>query len=218
VAPFDPVADAVRAALAARPPRRLEVEGFRRAAVLVPLLRRPEGASVLFTRRTTGVRKHKGDISFPGGHIEPGEGAREAALREAREEVALAPGDVEVLGELDERPVVTRYVVTPVVGLVRDPPARFDREEREVEEVFEVPLARLLEPGMPRGEWWDASRLPPGAVPRPLLDLLEEELDRERNAYRVWFYDAAPDRVIWGLTARVLKDLIDRAFRPGDAR
>jgi len=204
----------VRAALAARPPRRLEVEGFLRAAVLVPLLARPEGPTLLFTRRTDSVRRHKGEIGFPGGHVEAGEAPREAALREAREEVALDPSAVEVLGELDERPVVTRYVVTPVVGLVRRPPAGFSRQEREVREVFEVPVDRFLDPGMPRGEWWDGSRLPPGASRRPLLDLRDEEIDREAGRYRVWFYDVAPDRVIWGFTARVLKDLLDRSLAP----
>jgi 8-oxo-dGTP pyrophosphatase MutT (NUDIX family) len=190
------------------------LEGFRRAAVLVALLSRPGGPTLLFTRRTESVRKHKGEVGFPGGHLEPGETARHAALREAREEVALDPEAVEVLGELDERPVVTRYVVTPVVGLVRAPPDRFERQEREVGEVFEVPVGRFLEPGMPRGEWWDASRLPEDAVPRPLLDLRDEEIDRRAGRYRVWFYDVAPDRVIWGFTARVLKDLVERAFSP----
>jgi 8-oxo-dGTP pyrophosphatase MutT (NUDIX family) len=206
----------LRAALAARPPRRLSVEGFHRAAVLVPVLARPEGPALLFTRRTDSVRKHKGEIGFPGGRVEPGEMPREAALREALEEVALDPAAVEVLGELDERPVVTRYVVTPVVGLVRRPPDGFSREEREVREIFEEPVHRFLDPGMPRGEWWDGSRLPPDAEHRPLLDLRDEEIDREAGRYRVWFYDLAPDRVIWGFTARVLKDLVDRALAPRD--
>jgi 8-oxo-dGTP pyrophosphatase MutT (NUDIX family) len=204
----------LRAALAERPPRRLAVEGFHRAAVLVPVLARPEGPTLLFTRRTDSVRRHKGEIGFPGGRMEPGEVAREAALREALEEVALDPAAVEVLGELDERPVVTRYLVTPVVGLVRRPPDGFSPEEREVREIFEVPVGRFLDPGMPRGEWWDGSRLPPDAERRPLLDLRDEEIDREAGRYRVWFYDVAPDRVIWGFTARVLKDLVDRALAP----
>lgn len=210
---FDTAAARVRGALAARPPRRLAVEGFQRAAVLVPLLRRPAGPTILFTRRTEAMRRHRGEIAFPGGHVEPGEAPREAALREAFEEVGLAAGAVELLGELDERPSVTRFVVTPVVGLVAEPPEAFGREEREVREVFEVPLAALLAPGRPRGEWWDSRRLPPELPRRPLEDLADEEIDREGGRYRVWFFDVAPDRVIWGLTARVLKDLLDRALR-----
>lgn len=211
---FETAAARIRAALAARPPQRVEVPEFRRAAILVPLLARPSGPSFLFTRRTETVKKHRGEISFPGGHLEPGEEPLAAALREAREEVGLEPERVEVLGALDQRPSVTSYLVTPFVGLVREPPGDFLREEREVHEVFEVPLARLLDPGMPRGEWWDARRLPPGLPPRRLDDLADVEVDRANGRYRVWFFDVAPDRVIWGLTARVLKELIDRALRP----
>lgn len=210
---FDQAAERIRAALAVRAPRRLSIEGFQRAAVLVPLLDRPEGPTLLFTLRTDSMQKHRGDISFPGGRQEAGEAPRATALREAQEEIGLDPSAVELVAEMDERPVLTRYVVTPVVGLVRSPPARFVRQEREVREVFEVPLRRFLEPGAPRGEWWDVSRLPPEAIPRPLLDLRDEEIDSAAGRYRVWFYDIAPDRIIWGLTARIVKDLMDRALR-----
>ncbi len=155
---LDEAASQIAAALSARPPRRVSVDGFERAAVLVPLLARPGEPTLLFTRRTELVTRHRGEISFPGGHLEPGEGPRDAALREAREEVALEPASVEVLGELDERPTVTSYVVTPVVGLVRYPPERFRRQGGEVAEVFEVPLATLAAPGLPRGEWWHRRR------------------------------------------------------------
>lgn len=211
---LEEAASQIAAALSARPPRRVSVDGFERAAVLVPLLARPGEPTLLFTRRTELMTRHRGEISFPGGHLEPGEGPRDAALREAREEVALEPASVEVLGELDERPTVTSYVVTPVVGLVRHPPERFRRQGGEVAEVFEVPLATLAAPGLPRGEWWHRRSLPPGILERRLDDLAEDEFDRERGRFRVWFYDVAPDRVIWGFTARVLKELIDRALRP----
>lgn len=211
---FDDAASRIAAALSSQPARRVSVDGFRRAAVLVPLLARSDGPTLLFTRRTELVTKHRGEISFPGGHLEPGEDVRAAALREAREEVALEPASVEVAGELDERPTVTSYVVTPVVGLVRHPPPRFRRQDGEVAEVFEVPLSTLAAPGLPRGEWWHPRSLPQGIPQRRLEDLAEDEVDREGGRYRVWFFDVAPDRVIWGLTARVLKELLDRAFRP----
>jgi len=210
---LDDAVSRIGAALSARPPRRVSVDGFRRAAVLVPLLARPSGPTLLFTRRTELVTRHRGEISFPGGHLEPGEGPREAALREAREEVELEPASVEVLGELDERPTVTSYVVTPLVGLVREPPDLFGRQHREVQEVFEVPLATLAAPGLPRGEWWTPRDLP-GVPARRLDDLPDDDIDREGGRYRVWFFDVAPDRVIWGFTARVLKELLDRAVRP----
>jgi len=208
---YEDAARRIRAALAARPPRRVAVDGFDRAAVLVPLLRRPEGPTLLFTRRTEALKKHRGEISFPGGHLEGREDARAAALREAEEEVALDPARVEVAGELDDRPSVTRIVVTPVVALVPDPPDGFRRDAREVREVFEVPLDRFLAPGAARVEWWDGSRLPPDAPRRPLLDLRSEDVDAA-GRYAVYFFDIAPDRVIWGLTARVVRDLVLRAF------
>jgi 8-oxo-dGTP pyrophosphatase MutT (NUDIX family) len=208
---YDDAARRIRAALAARPPRRATIHGFGRAAVLVTVLRRPGGPTLLFTRRTESLKKHRGEISFPGGHLEGSESARAAALREADEEVALDPARVEVAGELDDRPSVTRIMVTPVVGLVPDPPVGFHRDEREVDEVFEVPLARFLAPDAARVEWWDASRLPADAPRRPLLDLGSEEVDGA-GRYAVYFFDVAPDRVIWGLTARVVKDLVRRAL------
>jgi len=211
---FEQAGTRIREALAGRRPRRISLPSFQRAAVLVPVLRRVDGPTLLFTRRADGLRRHRGEISFPGGHLEGAEDARAAALREALEEVALDPGAVEVVGDLDDRPSVTQYLVTPVVGLVAEPPASFGRDEREVEEVFEVPLAKFLDPGSLRFEWWDGSRIPPGAPRRPLLDLDDEEVDREQGRYRVYFFDAVAGsgRVIWGLTARVLKDLLDRAF------
>ncbi len=209
---FDQASRRIRAALAARQPRSVALEGYRRAAVLVPLLRRAEGATVLLTRRTERLRQHRGEIAFPGGHVEAGEAPGAAALREAREEVALEPDRVEIAGQLDDRPSVTGFIVTPVVGLVADPPSTFRAEEREVHEVFEVPLARFVGPDAARCEWWDASRLPPGTPVRPLADLAADEVDAAARRYRVWFFDVAADRIVWGLTARVVKELVERAF------
>ncbi|HET6923913.1 MAG TPA: CoA pyrophosphatase [Anaeromyxobacteraceae bacterium] len=196
--------------MSARPPRRLSLDGFAHAAVLVPLLRRAGGPTLLFTRRTEGLKNHRGEIAFPGGRCEAGEDARAAALREAREEVTLEPRQVEVAGELDDRPVISRFMVTPVVGLVAEPPQVFGRDEREVHEVFEVPLGRFLAPGVQRFEWWNASRLPPGLPLRPLADLRSDEVDPETGRYKVYFFDVAPDRVVWGLTARLVRDLLER--------
>src|SRR5438477_9842324 len=119
---------------------------IRSAAVLVPVVKRKHGLTVLFTRRTAHLNDHAGQISFPGGRSEPGDAdAAETALREAAEEIGLAAAQVEVLGDLPEYVTVTGYRVTPVVGLVT-PPLDLRPDPFEVAEIFEVPLAFLLEP------------------------------------------------------------------------
>jgi 8-oxo-dGTP pyrophosphatase MutT (NUDIX family) len=119
---------------------------IRPAAVLVPLVRREGGLTVLFTRRTAHLNEHAGQISFPGGRSEPGDAyAAETALREAAEEIGLAAERVEVLGELHKYVTVTGYRVTPVVGLV-NPPLALRLDDFEVAEVFEVPLEFVLDP------------------------------------------------------------------------
>lgn len=116
------------------------------AAVLVGLVARDDGVHVLLTRRSEHLRDHAGQISFPGGRAEPADASPEAtALREAAEEVGLAPERVEVLGRLPEYTTVTRYVVTPVVALVH-PPLALKLDAFEVAEAFEVPLQFLMTP------------------------------------------------------------------------
>ena len=115
------------------------------AAVLVAILERPSGLSVLLTRRTIELSSHAGQISFPGGRAEPADPTPAAtALREAQEEVGLEPARVELLGRLDNYLVGTGYRITPVVALVT-PPKRFVCDPREVAEAFEVPLPFVLE-------------------------------------------------------------------------
>jgi len=118
----------------------------RPAAVLVPIVERPEELRVLFTRRTAHLRDHSGQISFPGGRAEPRDASPEAtALREAEEEIGLDPRRVEVLGKLSDYHTRTDFRVTPVVGLVAAP-FELRLDAHEVDEVFEVPLSFLLDP------------------------------------------------------------------------
>jgi 8-oxo-dGTP pyrophosphatase MutT (NUDIX family) len=209
----------IRAALAERSGAPLEVAGFRAAAVLVALLHREGGPTLLFTRRTESVPSHKGEISFPGGAREPGEDAVRAALREAEEEVGLAPPLAEPLGALDDVPSIARFVVTPVVAAVRAPPAAFRPAEFEVSEPFELPLAALLDPGQRRTSLFDPALLPPEL---PLAFLRSEaarripfeEVDPATGHWKIRSFHADPARVVWGLTARILADLLDRAFHP----
>jgi len=117
-----------------------------RAAVLVPLIERESGLTVLLTQRTSHLRDHAGQISFPGGRCEESDATMVVtALREAQEEVGLDPAQVEVLGLLPEYRTGSGFSIRPVVGLVR-PPLNLKLDDFEVAEAFETPLAFLLDP------------------------------------------------------------------------
>jgi len=148
-------AAALRQRFAAPPPWTPETRGDgrlfegrerRAASVLVPLVERDGGVTVLLTRRTAHLRDHAGQISFPGGSAEASDGdAVTTALREAEEEIGLARQSVEVIGTLPEYRTVTYYDVTPVIALVR-PPFTLALDAHEVADAFEVPLAFLMTP------------------------------------------------------------------------
>ena len=154
------------------------------AAVLVPIIAHPEGLTVLFTRRTATLKAHSGQISFPGGRAEPGDPNRQhTALREAEEEIGLPPARVEVLGELPEYNTRTGFRVTPVIGLIQ-PPLELVPDAREVDEVFEVPLAYVLDPTNHRRE--------------------SRQIGARMATYYVIEHQG---RIIWGATAGMLVNL-----------
>ena len=128
--------------------RRQGVEGKRpRAAVLIPLYGPGPDFRVLYTVRTQEVEHHKGEISFPGGGVEPADESLEhTALRETHEEVGIAPADVTLLGRLDDIITISDFLVTPVVGRVEAFPYSFTPARLEVAEVLEVPLSHLRDP------------------------------------------------------------------------
>ncbi len=136
----DPARDALTAAITRRTP----------AAVLIGVVERPGGPAVLLTQRTEHLRDHAGQISFPGGRIEPGDASpAAAALREAEEEIGLEPARVELLGELTPYDTVTGFRIHPVVGWIQPPLAlRLDRFE--VADAFEVPLQFVADPANQR--------------------------------------------------------------------
>ena len=128
--------------------RRL-VEHFPRnpvpAAVLVPLVDRPEGLSVLLTQRASQLARHAAQIAFPGGRLEPDDpDIASAALREAQEEIGLDPGRVRVFGYLPDHVVISGFRVTPVLGIVA-PPFSLELNPAEVAGVFEVPVNHVLD-------------------------------------------------------------------------
>jgi 8-oxo-dGTP pyrophosphatase MutT (NUDIX family) len=119
---------------------------LKQAAVLMPLVRRPGGPTVLLTQRTAHLRAHAGQVSFPGGRMEGCDASpAHAALREAHEEVGLQATEVEVVGQLPAYRTVTAFEVTPVVAWVH-PPLHLRPDPREVQDIFEVPLVFLMNP------------------------------------------------------------------------
>ena len=117
---------------------------YRPAAVLVPIIARDDGVTVLLTQRSAHLPDHGGQISFPGGRLEEGDAdAVDAALREAEEEVGLPQGKVTVLGAMEQRATISNYRVTPIVALA-EPFAPIAQQE-EVSEIFEVPLSFVLD-------------------------------------------------------------------------
>jgi len=120
------------------------------AAVLMPIVERPEGLSLLLTRRASALKRHAGQISFPGGRLESTDaGPLAAALRETEEEIGLARDFVSVAGYLRPHVIITGYWVVPVVGFVK-PGFDLRLDEAEVQEAFEVPLAHMLDPANQR--------------------------------------------------------------------
>jgi len=170
---------------------------FREAAVLVGLVAREAGWQVLLTRRTDDLRHHAGQVSFPGGRIESDDrDAIAAALRESFEEIGLAPASVSPIGFLDPLCTITGFRVLPVVGIVA-PEFVAQPDPGEVAEVFEVPLAYLLDPGNLRAT--DVNAI----LGRPILD------GRPRKVLE--FVDRGnPRQRIWGATASILFNLRER--------
>lgn len=163
----------------------LNAHGSKDAAVLVPLFGWPTDPGLVFTERRADMRRHAGEISFPGGRVDDGETLVECALREAQEEIGLDPSAVDVVGALPPTStVVTSYRVLPVVGLI---PAGLAHalSPREVERVIEIGLGELRE----------------GFGMRRLI--------RRGVPFRTPTYDL-DDAFIWGATARMLQTLFER--------
>jgi 8-oxo-dGTP pyrophosphatase MutT (NUDIX family) len=176
----------VRERLASPPPRRLPPSDLRPAAVLVPLYVDAGELWTVLTRRTDSLPSHRSQIAFPGGGRELGEDPWAAALRESREEVGIDPAKVLRLGELDEGETPAGFRVIPCVGTIPFP-YEMRASEAEIAEIFNLPLSAFANPRL----------------------VEERRIKVDGVARRLRIYHVG-SRQIWGLTARILQNLLVR--------
>lgn len=188
--------DGIRAALDGRVGAPSDAEAdpaTRGSAVLACVWEEESGAHLLLTRRSTGLRAHSGEVSFPGGRRDEGETLVEAALREAAEEVALDPSTVEVLGELDHlRTITSGSFIVPFVGVVPGRPTGLRPNPGEVDAVLFVPFHELLLDEVYREERWS----------------WDGDIVHER---RIFFFELVGD-TLWGATGAMVRQLLGLAL------
>lgn len=158
------------------------------AAVLIPIVCRAEGPTVLLTQRHAYLSKHGGQIAFPGGRMDAGETALAAALREASEETGLGADFISPLGYLDGYLTITQYLVTPVVALVREG-FSLQAQPDEVDDIFEVPLEFLMK-----------------------TENRQTQSREWKGMTRHFYVYPHGERYIWGATAGMIKNLYDRLY------
>ncbi len=167
----------------------IRTQATRDAAVLVGVLERPDGAHVLLTERTKSLRTHSGQIAFPGGRIDAADGSPEAAaIRETAEETGIAPGHVRAVGRLPVYLSGSGFRIHPVLAVIEGDPA-MQANPNEVERIFEVPLAFLMDRANHRlaSKFWNG---------------------RQRHFYEVPYRD----HHIWGVTAGIIRAASERLY------
>jgi 8-oxo-dGTP pyrophosphatase MutT (NUDIX family) len=193
------VIEDIRARLAVYEPSLLAREERPLAAVLIPIYMLRDEFHIILTKRTDRVEHHKGEISFPGGARDPGDGDLTAtALRESDEEIGLRPEHVEIVGRVDDFITVSQFHVTPYVGVIdaATSPYVWVPQEREVAEILEVPLGHLLDPAN--------------------LVLEQRTLADGRTAVMESF--RWREHRVWGATARMLKNFLEVARPEADGQ
>ena len=185
---YDPANRAIHSDFDLNPGQHPGERSLSAAAVLVPLVEHEAGVTVLLTRRSDTLRSHTGQVAFPGGRCDPGESPWETALREAQEEIGLDPGHVVLAGLSSAYQTGSGFDITPVVAFVR-PGFTITPNPAEVAQVFETPLAFLMDPQnhqLHEREW--------------------------RGRQRKFYAMPHEGRYIWGATAGILRNLYERLF------
>jgi len=182
--------DKIREILGGRKKKVISCGGLTPSAVLLPLFRKDGEIHLLFTRRTEGVKNHKGQISFPGGVQDEGDESLQAtALRESLEEIGVKTEEVKILGELDDITTITNYCISPFVGVIPYP-YEFVVNKAEIDELIEVPIPALLD---------------------PKVFTQENAYIQKGRPYPVYYFNYG-DTVIWGATAKIVKQFLELIF------
>lgn len=168
-------------------PIKLTDDGSPRGAVIIPIFEKDNQLHMLFTKRTEGLRTHKGQISFPGGKKDQEDGSLlQCALREAKEEIGILPAKFKILGELNQTKTTSSNVLLSAFVAKLEYPFTIHKNEEEVDEIIEVPLSELCESSK-----WEKKVI------------LVEDVQVE-----TWFF-YYNDRIIWGATAQLVKQLLN---------
>ncbi len=185
----EPDEERIKTILEERNPRRLSRDGMKIAAVLAPIFMKDGGWHLLLTRRTDTVEHHKGEISFPGGHMDEDDPDLEhTALRETHEEVGIPPGDVNLLGRLDDINTITDFRVRPFVGRL-DYPFEVYPCEDEIAEVIMLPVSEFLVP----------------------CNATKSITQWKGTEHAIYFFHVG-GHTVWGATAKILKQLLELCF------
>jgi 8-oxo-dGTP pyrophosphatase MutT (NUDIX family) len=179
----------LRSIFGARPAVAIDAPQYRRACVLIALVRSNGDWTILFSRRSANLAAHSGQIAFPGGAVEEGEALEAAAIREAEEEVGIPNDRVELIGRMDDLITNSGFLVAPFVGIIHER-IEYVLQEAEVEEVFEVPVDALLKSAQPDVRY----------------------VAFRTRQYPAYFYRYEKYE-IWGLTGRILKGFLDLVWR-----
>jgi 8-oxo-dGTP pyrophosphatase MutT (NUDIX family) len=188
-----PNLNSIKTILNKNPPNQLKSKYFKHSAVLILLINQSDTYSLILTERTRNMKHHSGEISFPGGRHDPttDRDMIETALRECEEEIGIRRDNIQVLGQLDDVPTMTGYIITPVVGILDIGNPIFHRSKIEVEQIFTIPITFFLDPTI----------------------FKEQTMRVEGKKFPIFIFEyqyKSKKHTIWGATAHILVDYLKK--------